>query len=226
MKNSYTQIHYNEKLRPYTKYPPKLCKYWADKYFKASSGKLLDVCCGRGEHMEIFKKMGFDVYGVDMDTIAKDKGLSVEICEVGIDKLPYPNDFFDFIIMKSAIEHIRNIYPAMEELYRVLKKGGKILITTCDYKKQYKTFYNDVDHKTPFTKWSLFDLLLRYDFKNVNVETFYQLPFTWKGNILKIIPYIISYLIPIDYPVASKYTTFNKLIRFSRCREILGYGIK
>jgi len=226
MKNSYTQIHYNEKLRPYTKYPPRLCKHWARKYFKTNKGRLLDVCCGRGEHMEIFQRMGFEVYGVDMDNIAKDKGLNAAKIEVGEDKLPYKDNFFDFVIMKSAIEHIKNVYQAMEEIHRVLKPGGKIVITTCDWKKDYKIFYDDVDHKTPFTKWSLNDFLLRYEFKNVNVDYFYHLPFTWKGKIYRTIPFLISHLIPINFPCTIELTPIIKLIKFSREREILGYGEK
>lgn len=226
MKNSYTQIHYNEDLRPYTKYPPKLCKYWAEKYLKTSSGKLLDVCCGRGEHLEIYQKMGFEVYGVDKDTVAKDKGLRAFKVEMGVDKLPFKDNFFDFVIMKSAIEHIGNVYHAMGEIHRVMKPGGKIIITTEDWKRDYKVFYDDVDHKSPFTKWSLKDLLLRYDFKNANVEYFYHLPFTWKGKIYHTIPFIIARLIPIDFPVAVKFNPLIKLIFFSRSREILGYGEK
>ncbi len=53
MEDSYTQVHYNEDIRPYSKYARKFCEHLADKYYKSCSGKLLDVCCGRGEHIEI-----------------------------------------------------------------------------------------------------------------------------------------------------------------------------
>ncbi len=226
MKNSYTNIHYNEELRPYTKYPPKLCKLWADKYFKTRTGKMLDVCCGRGEHMALFKQLGFDVYGVDKDDFAKEKGLNVKECEVGKDKIPFKDKFFDVVVMKSAIEHIGNVYNAFEEISRVMKPGAKIIITTCDWKRDYKIFYDDADHKSPFTSWSLLDLLLRYDFKNVRVEYFYHLPFVWKAKFLRVIPWTIARLIPIDTSPTVKFNPFIKLLKFSRERELLAYAEK
>ena len=226
MKNSYTLIHYNEKLRPYTKYPPMLCKHIADKYFKAHSGKLLDVCCGRGEHMAIFKNMGFDTYGVDRESMAKEKNINVKIVDVDLQNLPFEDNFFDFVIVKAAIEHIRDVYHFMDNLYRVLKPGGKIVITTPDWKVSYNIFYDDADHKSPFTVYSLHDLLVRYYFKNVHVQNFYHLPYTWKGNFYHVFPRMIAFLIPIDFSPSAKLNFFIKIIKFSREREILAYGEK
>jgi ubiquinone/menaquinone biosynthesis C-methylase UbiE len=68
-------------------------------------------------------------------------------------------------MMKSAIEHIRNrnVDHVMSELYRVLKPGASIIMTTCDWKKNYKVFYDDYTHKIPFTKASLEDMFRMYD---------------------------------------------------------------
>jgi ubiquinone/menaquinone biosynthesis C-methylase UbiE len=221
MQNSYTAIHYNEKLRPISNYAWLLAKSMADKYFKAGNGRLLDVGCGRGEYVEIFNKLGFDAFGVDLEATA-DKTKKVNLED---EKIPYPDNFFDFIMCKSAIEHIRNVYHLTSEMYRVLKPGGKIVIMTCDWQALYKIFYLDVDHKTPFMKWSLNDLLLRYDFKEVKVENFYCLPYTWKSKFLHIFPRIIS-LIPIDFPPTVKLNPIIKQIKFSRERQIIGYGEK
>ncbi|NQT33483.1 MAG: class I SAM-dependent methyltransferase [Candidatus Omnitrophica bacterium] len=226
MKNSYTQIHYNEELRPYTEFPRLLCEHLSDKYFKARTGKLLDVCCGRGEFIEIYKDLGFDAYGVDMDSVALQKGLNVKIADVDNEDLPFEDDFFDVIVMKSAIEHIRNIYHLMENLRRVLKPGGKLIILTCDWKRNFKVFFDDVDHKSPFTTFSLHDVLVRYDFKNVVAEDIYYLPFSWKNRVYKFIPGIISRLFPIDFPQTVKLNPFVKMVKFSREKQIIGYGEK
>lgn len=226
MKDSYITIHYNEEIRPYTKYPVILCGHMADKYFKARKGKLLDVCCGRGEHMEIFTNLGFDTYGVDREYTAKNKNLNVKIVDVESEAIPFEDNFFDFIMIKSAVEHIRNIYHLMENVFRVLKPGGKIVILTSDWKIHYKVFYEDIDHKTPFTRVSLYDLLLRYDFKNVDVQDFYHLRYTWKNKFLQIIPRIIAFLMPVDIPPNIKLNFFTKLVKFSREKQLLAYGEK
>jgi len=219
-------LHYNETLRPYTKFPRQLCEHLCDRYFKARKGKLLDVCCGRGEFIEIFNDLGFDAYGVDMDSVAAEKGLKVKTANVDLEGIPYEDNYFDFIMVKSAIEHIRHVYELTEDLYRVLKPGGKLIILTSDWKEVYKIFYDDVDHKTPFTKTSLEGLLLRFQFRNVKVNDIHYLPFSWKNNFLKQLPYIVSFLCPIDTPPTIKLNAFVKLIKFSREKQILGYGEK
>ena len=225
MKKSYTQIHYNEDLRPYTEYPVKFCNYLADHYFKRRSGEFLDVCCGRGEHLEIFQNIGFNAHGVDLDSVGKEKGLDVSIIDVEKDRFPFNNNFFDAIMMKSAIEHIRNIDHVMGELYRVLKPGASLVMTTCDWKKNYKVFYDDYTHKTPFTKASMEDMFRMYDFKNSYVEFFYHLPFTWKGPFYKKLTHLFA-LMPLKYTQTTELTEFKKLIRFSKEVQILGYGEK
>lgn len=227
MRDSYTNVHYNEENRPYTKYAQLLCEYWAKKYFGTTHGKLLDVACGRGEHLQNYQILGFDVYGVDKETLAKNKGFNVAIIDVDKDEFPFEENFFDFVILKSAIEHFAKPYHVMENVYRVLKPGGKVIISTCDWRKDYKTFYDDVDHKTPFTRCSLQDLLLRYDFKNVRVDYFIHLPFTWNSKLGYLFSRLISKILPINFPpTVNLKSKLVKLIYFSRCREILGYGEK
>ena len=115
--------------------------------------------------MEIFNTLGFDAYGVDLEATAP----NTERADLETEKIPFRDNFFDFLMCKSTIEHIRNVYHLTEEMYRVLKPGGKIVIMTGDWKAIHHIFYLDVDHKTPFMKCSLNDLLLRYEFRNVKI---------------------------------------------------------
>ena len=52
------------------------------------------------------------------------------------------------------------------------------MILTNDWKSIHKVFYDDEDHKTPFTAFSLEGLLIRYDFENIITEDIFYLPFT------------------------------------------------
>jgi SAM-dependent methyltransferase len=42
--------------------------------------------------------------------------------------LPFPDDHFDEFLLSHVIEHIPNILPLMQELYRVAKPGAKALV--------------------------------------------------------------------------------------------------
>jgi len=225
MKNRYTDFHYNKELRPFTVYAEKFCNHLADKYFRKRSGRFLDVCCGRGEHLGIFQEIGFETYGIDIDSVGAENGHNVAKINIENEPFPFEDDFFDAIMIKSAIEHIRNINHLIKELYRVLKPGASLVITTCDWKKNFKDFYDDYTHKTPFTKASMEDMLRMFGFKNSRVEYFYHLPFTWRNKFLKRLPRLFA-LAPLKYTQTTKLTKYNKLIRFSKEIQLLGFAEK
>ena len=74
--------------------------------------------------MEIYSELGFDVYGVDFEDVAKDTKYPFKVANVDEEDLPFEDNYFDFVVMKSAIEHCANIYHVFENLSRVLKPGG------------------------------------------------------------------------------------------------------
>jgi len=58
------------------------------------------------------------------------KYVKADICE-----LPFKDNFADLIECHQVIEHLpmRKVIDALKELYRVLKKGGKLIITTPNF---------------------------------------------------------------------------------------------
>lgn len=66
-----------------------------------------------------------DYYAGDIDK--KDKKTNTNI--VDVTNIQYKNDFFDFIIINHVLEHVPDIIKAVNELKRVLKKDGKIIMS-------------------------------------------------------------------------------------------------
>lgn len=98
---------------------------------------VLEVGSGQG----IFAKRLSDQYtcqvtGVDISAKSvkyaqeryTNKRLKFVKAEAG--KLPFRNNFFDFVVSFDTLEHIQDQKTAVAEMVRVLKKGGKILIYT------------------------------------------------------------------------------------------------
>jgi SAM-dependent methyltransferase len=50
---------------------------------------------------------------------------------VDMQNLPFSDNTFDFVISDQVIEHLQNPKKAIHESYRVLKKGGIAIHTTC-----------------------------------------------------------------------------------------------
>lgn len=55
--------------------------------------------------------------------------------------LPYPNDVFDFIVCRAAFKNFSRPLAALDEMYRVLKRGGGALII--DLRKDFSP--RDID---------------------------------------------------------------------------------
>jgi SAM-dependent methyltransferase len=93
---------------------------------------VLDAGCGNGKNMlyrQDINFIGIDISSKQVD-ICKQKGLNVS--EGDIRNLSFENETFDNIICIATYHHLDNDIDrtsALNELYRVLKIGGKILIT-------------------------------------------------------------------------------------------------
>ena len=57
-----------------------------------------------------------------------------------IESIPYPDNYFDYIICSHVLGHVSNEQKAIEEIYRVLNQFGKALIMTLIDRKREKTF--------------------------------------------------------------------------------------
>ena len=207
-------------------YPQKLCNHISERFFNTTDNKksrLLDIGCCKGTALRSFSHTGdFDLFGIDIRNEDVD-GIEFKSCNLEEEKIPYPDNFFDFIYSKSVLEHVVNTDNFLNEALRTLKPGGRAVFLTPDWGSQYKYFWDDYTHVKPFTRKSLRDALLIHGYENVACEYFYQLPFVWKYPFLKFIPKIIS-ILP-DYfkwkTTEQRNTKDRKLIRFSKEKMLL-----
>jgi len=105
--------------------------------------KLLDIGCGRNK---IPGAVGIDkvpLPGVDV------------IHDLNSYPYPFDDDSFDEIYAIHVIEHLDSIVRAMEEIHRLVKPDGKVIIVTPHY-SDYMS-WNDPTHK-----WHLSTYSFRY----------------------------------------------------------------
>lgn len=117
--------------------------FWQDlefiKDYAQEGDKILDFGCGNGRLLELFDKKEIEYYGLDTSQklidLAKSKyaNSAVKFLKIpGQDSLPFPNDYFNVIYSIAVFHHLPGKDLRKElarELYRVLKPGGKIIIT-------------------------------------------------------------------------------------------------
>jgi len=91
--------------------------------FLSKEKKILDLGCGDGWLTKYLNSFGYDCVGVDPSI----KNIRPFYCGTA-DKIPFPDNHFDCIIMFEVIEHIQP--KCYSEINRVLKSKGKIILST------------------------------------------------------------------------------------------------
>jgi len=98
----------------------------------AKPGIILDIGCGRGTDLINLNLKKSELYGVENHTPyikdAEAKGIKIVNIDLEKEKLPYENDFFDFIILNQIVEHTKEIFWIFSEVRRVLKPNGLIVV--------------------------------------------------------------------------------------------------
>ena len=220
MSSNYLSVVYDQASHPYTEYPKQLCSYLFQSFKLKKGMKMLEPGCGRGEFLSNFAELGLEAYGIDLSYEAKNFGhkFPIETCDVENDSIPFPDNYFDIVFSKSFIEHLHKPEKYLDEAYRVLKPGGKFLTLVPDWESNYKTYFDDFTHRSPFTLHALKDAYKIHGFLNVEVFKFRQLPIVWRYPILNYFCAAISPMIPVR--------TQTKFLRWSRELMLIGIGNK
>jgi ubiquinone/menaquinone biosynthesis C-methylase UbiE len=95
--------------------------------------RVLDAACGTGRHTLHLATLGHDVTGVDaspwMLAEALAKNPQLPLIEATIDALPFPDNSFDAAVCALLFDHLPRIDSAITELARVVRPGGRVLIS-------------------------------------------------------------------------------------------------
>jgi len=97
------------------------------------SGRILDVPAGQGAFAQELIRLGAEeIWCLDISAEAFAlKSPRVHFIQHDvIDRLPFPDNHFDCVFSIEGIEHFRNPWTFVEELCRVLKPGGRLIIST------------------------------------------------------------------------------------------------
>lgn len=112
---------------------PRYKKIW--QYLKKNNcqGKILDIGCADGDFSEPLVKKGYDCYGLELtdEAIKKSASKGIKVSQGSfLEKFPYRDNFFDIVFAGEVIEHTTDDISFLNEINRVLKKNGILILTT------------------------------------------------------------------------------------------------
>jgi len=96
-------------------------------------GTVLDAACGTGRYSARLAARGHDVVGVDqsdaMLAIARRKLPLASFHRGDLTSLPLDDDSVDAVVCALALVHVSDLSAALGELGRVLRPGGRLLVS-------------------------------------------------------------------------------------------------
>lgn len=164
---------------------------------------ILDIGCYDGTLLSLIKNRNNAFYGLEASDwgVEKSKGKGINVQKYffnGENNLPSLNEFFDAVIIGEIIEHIFDTDFFLEEIKRILKPGGRIVISTpnvASFGRRLLLFFginpiieaspNEADssgHVRYFTTKSLSQLLKKHNFRIVKYKSDY-VNFSKNGSV-------------------------------------------
>ncbi|MCH7604863.1 class I SAM-dependent methyltransferase [Patescibacteria group bacterium] len=163
------------------------------RILKQKRNSILEIGCGTGGNGKTLGKFG-EVIGIDPSEKAirfcKGRGFHKVVLGRG-EKTNFPPEHFDLVVALDVFEHMERDEAGFRESFRILKKGGYLLLTVPAYQFLWSEHDDALDHKRRYTVSQL-----RSKMQIANFE------------IVK-----ISYLVTFLFPPIVLYRLGKKLLR-------------
>ena len=110
--------------------------YQRQKVVPLVKGKVLDIGIGSGLNIPFYNSDKIDkVIGIDPShelielakELANDSKASIELVIGSAESIPYPDNFFDTVLVTYTMCTIPNVAIANKEMWRVLKDDGRLI---------------------------------------------------------------------------------------------------
>jgi 2-polyprenyl-3-methyl-5-hydroxy-6-metoxy-1,4-benzoquinol methylase len=164
---------------------------------KLKGGNILDAGCGFGFFLSAlsdkWNKYGLELSEYCIDYIDENYLDIKDIRSEIVENDPFDQEFFDVIYSYHVIEHVKNPVKHIESLYKMLKKGGTLVLSTPNidsyvsnrFKGNYRLL--GLPHIILFTVDTLSMLLKQGGFEIINIKfPFFKTKYFTFNNLLRL----------------------------------------
>ncbi len=141
-----------------------------------------DICCSRGKFLKRIEPIIKKGTGIDAKVKNHESGKITLINYIISEVIPLKNNTYDLVTLLASIEHFDNPENILRESNRILKKSGRIILTTpltkSDNILRFMAKMGIIDkslideHKELFDPKKIKFVLEKIGFKDIKIKTF------------------------------------------------------
>lgn len=172
--------------------------------------RILDVGCATGFFLDLVEARGGEAHGVEINPYAArvaEARFPGRIKEGSLAEAAYPDGRFHAVFMSDLIEHVPRPGELLEETFRILEPGGRLVVCTPDFGGLSarllgkRWFHWKKEHIFYFSRPPLREALSRAGFQDIRTEsgvkcmtiqylasqfrTYRLFPVTWILNLME-----------------------------------------
>jgi len=150
----------------------------------AGAGNVLDVGCGRGELLELFRERGVTARGIDVNdemvALCRSRGLTADKADALTFLAAQPEQSLGGLIAIQVVEHLEPAYLIrfIEAAYRALRPDAAVVLETINaacWSAFFDSYIRDFTHARPLHPDTLRYLVQASGFRSVEIQ--YRSPF-------------------------------------------------
>ena len=144
-------------------------------------GDILDVGCSYGFFLNVARRNGWRVKGVEMGSNAAETArikYGLDVFEGSLEQAGFADSSFNVVTLFHVIEHARNPIAIFSEVRRILRRGGLLLLLTPNLDSVHSrllgkrwTWLHPPDHLFYFTQRSIGLALRKSGFRVTDLRT-------------------------------------------------------
>lgn len=176
---------------PYPIHPKHLAEIEVPWYltYLTKDNVVLDLGCHQGHHAFRAARIVKRIVGVDIDEkqlkIAGELAQKQNLTNVRFKKInleeklsDFTSEQFDTVMLFDVLEHLKNRSQIMQEIHRVLKSKGLLLLSVPNKNTSWKKLqraaglnsFADSDHKIEYSQKEIMEFLKQHYFKVLKIE--------------------------------------------------------
>jgi ubiquinone/menaquinone biosynthesis C-methylase UbiE len=177
----------------------KICEQQILKY-ALYGGLVLDAGCGTFESVNSLKRYINNIVGIDIANNNMAEARKNNFILATIEELPFKDESFDFVFSLSVLQLLKSDIVALNEFRRILKRGGRLLITVPTNRSAFKLL-RDLEIKFGVYSYPQFILpIFRYysrkDIRKIVADNFKIVTIT--GTDYNFLPRLLKFFINVS----------------------------